>query len=125
LLRSEPYEREAQTLQGPGFGGSGLDEDVVVADLEDIRAGGGDGGAGAGVRDLQNLVGRGVLGGLSGGGGRQAEPEGQHERQPQQGQATASSLVSQRGSPFDPYPRAFTRRPVTVSVAMGSPVSVP
>src|SRR6266545_2459565 len=64
LLRPEPHELQAQTLQGPGFAARGLDEDVVVTDLEDVRTGGGDGRAGAGVEDVRDLVGAGLFGGL-------------------------------------------------------------
>ena len=50
-----------------------------MADLEDVRAGGGDGGAGADVEDLRDLVHGGLIDGLRGGGDRtqpeQTEPE--------------------------------------------------
>ncbi len=84
-LRPELDQRKAQPLQGPGLTGCRLDQDVVVADLEDVRAGGGDGGAGAGVEDVRDLVGFGVFGGLGGGGRGQDEPHQQHERQPEKG----------------------------------------
>ena len=93
LLSSEPYEREAQPLQGPGFAARGFDQNVVVTDFKNVRAGGGDDGTGAGVEDVRDLVGRGVFGGLCGGGSRQAEPEQQRKRQPQKGQTLVKVLV--------------------------------
>src|SRR6185295_11071530 len=95
----EVCELQAQTLQGPGFGFRGFDEHIVAADLEDVRAGAGDGRTGLDVEDVRDFIGADPLRRLCGGRSCQDEPEQQRERQPLTEQTMAETWISHRIHP--------------------------
>jgi hypothetical protein len=62
------FEREAETAEGAGLLGRRFHQDVVVADLDDAGARGGDGGTSLDVEDVRNAIERNAVARALGGG---------------------------------------------------------